>query len=190
MSDILNLLDLYPIDYFGQSENENYSFPEDTHVVDFYFDTGNEVVEDVSLDCSNLYGFGADRYLVIADHPNALPDDAGVVGVQACVDDKPTGRLSMFVNDTAEDPDPPKVRDTTHGGKEYEAPRDTWLQNGRRYYGHFYQAIPNDNGMAMKYQCQKNSEEYEPLTPPTKSATKHLVIDGEAGTWYRDVVQD
>lgn len=188
MYDFLVIYD--DIDYFGQVFNDKHNFPENEVKVVFYFDTPNEVIEEVSFDATDSYGVGGDRILVIAPRPNALPWDEDVVGIQVCLNDTQPARLSMFVNDNPEDPNPPLVRDDTNGGEPYPVPRTTWLRNGTRYYGTYFRLNVNEGqhyrGMPLMYQCQPNVNEYEPLDPPQTiplNGAVALTIEGVPGVW-------
>ena len=131
---------------FGERKNKPVNF-EDLEVNGSFVTPMNRV-DEVSFDICDSNGITGNRVLIVADHPVPQLGDDGIVGIQDLREPDASGgyevaRLSMFVNDTAEDPKPPLVRDNTHGGRPYEVPRDTWLQPGRKYYFRIYWAIVN-----------------------------------------------
>ncbi len=139
------------------------------------YNVGNRLLEvaDFGTGDSNMGAMlGGDRNLVIADKPFALAEDTDchILGVleyrigkqpKLKVDGKyVTGgaaRFSSFVSKTGaadEDPSPRKVRDTTHGGKEYEVNRETGHAAWGDYYYHLYRLKVNEgqpyNPMSVK----------------------------------------
>jgi hypothetical protein len=101
--------------------------------VEGWFITPLHVEERIYFDCSAWANMGGDRVLIISDHPNAEPDDEGVVDSRLYIDGIAGGAISLFVNDNPTDPKPPEVRDGTQK-EPYLRPRKTWLKQGTKYY--------------------------------------------------------
>ena len=110
------------------------------------FVTPNHREEEVGFYAGDSMAMGGDRVLVVSSEPCAMKDDEGIVGYKEYLNGKHESRLSCFVNDTAKDPKPPLVRDSTQPDP-YPVPRTTWLKPGRKYYVHLYRTDIRQDGM-------------------------------------------
>lgn len=125
----------------GEKKNESVNF-EDLEVNGFFITPPNRV-DDISLDIADSMGLTGNRILIVANHPYPQLTDDGIIGIQDLRTDFNPARLSMFVNDTSADPNPPEVRDGSQP-EPYLKPRNTWLKPGMKYYWRIYWAILNE----------------------------------------------
>lgn len=142
-----------------------------------YFDTPNHVENDVSLSSADSMLMGGDRVLLVSRTP--IPTlDSDLVGSREYLQGKGGGRLSMFVNDTSEDPRPPK--DFVTGEP---LPRPSWMKPGVRIFWRLYRLNTNPGQaylpMALYYTGTDDPLGERPLhTAPDAS----LSIDGQLGS--------
>lgn len=105
---------------FGEQRNVT-KYPDDNaNVVEVEFTTPAHSEEDVRFSISTMaYVMDKTISLQILFGGHVLYSD--------------NRSISVFVNDTGVDPKPPKVRDDTHNGEEYEVPRETHLLPNTTY---------------------------------------------------------
>ena len=149
---IIQLEDAYPGYQIGQHGKVKAMFGEsgsslaNPTSVCIEFETPGNREEEVGFYAGDQFAMGGDRVVVISSEPFAKMDDEGIVGYMEYLNGKPAPRLSCFVNDTAEDPKPPLVRDSTQPGA-YPVPRTTWLKPNRTYFAHLYRLEVRSDGM-------------------------------------------
>lgn len=161
--------------YYGVSANS----PTNDTTIDGQFTTPSHVENDVSLYGGDTMMMGGDRVMVVGPNPQPRAGDDDLVGVRYYMQGSNEGRLSMFVNDSPEDPAPPV--DFVTGEP---MPRDTWLLPDKTYYFSIVRLHILESGahppLGIEYTgtspADGNEEELDPIEV-------EMVINGVSGTW-------